>query len=50
VFLDANRRELALTIDELERLTLDVASSGLDKARLIQVFEAACRRRPPRGR
>ena len=47
VFLDANRRELALTIDELERLTLDVASSGLDKARLIQVFEAACRRRPP---
>ena len=48
VLLDANRLELALTLDELERLTVDVASSRLDKTRLIEVFEAASRRRSSR--
>lgn len=42
VFLDANGYELALTIDELERIALDVAASRLDKAQLTKLFEAAC--------
>ena len=50
VFLDANRIELAFGLDDLERLTVDVASSRLDKTRLIEVFEAVSRRRPPRRR
>lgn len=50
VFLDANRFELALTIDELERLTVDVASSRLDKTCLIEIFEAGSRRRSTRRR
>jgi death-on-curing protein len=43
VFLDTNGYELALTIDELEQITLSVAASSLDKAGLTRVFEAACR-------
>jgi hypothetical protein len=35
---------LELTIDELEKITLDVASSQLDKAQLTRLFGAACRR------
>ena len=50
VFLDANSLELALTIDQLERLTVDVASSRMDKTRLIEVFEAGSRRRSTRRR
>ena len=45
VFLDANGHELALTIDELEQITLDVATGTLDKAGLTRLFEAACRSR-----
>ena len=36
--------ELALTIDELEQITLDVASSKLDKEQLTRLLEAACKR------
>lgn len=43
VFLDTNGYELALTIDELEQITLSVAASSLDKAGLTKLFEAACR-------
>ena len=43
VFLDVNGYELALTVDELERITLDVASGGLDKDCLMELFEAAIR-------
>ena len=43
IFLDANGHELALTIDELEQITLDIAASSLDKAGLTTLFEAACR-------
>ena len=50
VFLDANRLELALTLGELEHLTVDVASSRLDKTRLIEVFETASRRQRPNRR
>ena len=41
VFLDANGHELALTIDELEQITMDVANGSLEKERLL--FEAAIR-------
>ena len=41
VFLDANGFKLRLTTDELERITLDVAASHLDKVRLTELFEAA---------
>ena len=41
VFLDVNGHKLRLTIDDLERITLDVAASRLDKARLTELFEAA---------
>ncbi len=43
VFLDSNGYELALTIDELEQITLDVAEGKLDKANLTRVVEAAIR-------
>jgi death-on-curing protein len=43
VFLDVNGYELALTIDELERITIDVATGKLDKANLIKLLEAAVR-------
>ena len=43
VFLDANGHELALTIDELEEITMDVASGVLDKKRLTELFEASIR-------
>jgi death-on-curing protein len=43
VFLDANGHALALTIDELEQITLDVARASLEKERLTQLFEAAIR-------
>jgi death-on-curing protein len=41
VFLDVNGFELSLTIDELERITMDVAAGKLDKANLTKLFEAA---------
>jgi death-on-curing protein len=43
VFLDVNDFELALTIDELEQITLDVASGSLEKGRLTELLEAAIR-------
>ena len=43
VFLDGNGHELALTIDELEEITMDVASGSLEKERLTQLFEVAIR-------
>ena len=43
VFLDANGHELALTIDELEQITMDVANGSLEKERLSLLFEAAIR-------
>ncbi len=43
VFLDANRHELSLTIDEIEQITMDVAGGALDKERLTQLFEASIR-------
>jgi len=44
VFLDANGHRLELTRLDLERMTLDVAASKLDKDRLIRMFKSACRR------
>jgi death-on-curing protein len=41
VFLDVNGFALALTVDELEQITLDVAGSRLDKGRLRELFEVA---------
>jgi len=46
VFLDVNGWKLRLTIDELERITLDVAASRLDKAGLTELFEAAIEPKP----
>ena len=46
VFLDVNGHRLRFTIDDLERVTLDVAASRLDKARLTELFEAAIEPRP----
>ncbi len=43
VFLDANGHELALTIGELEQITLDVASGSIEKEPLTQLFEVAIR-------
>ena len=43
VFLDVNGHELALTIDELEQITMDVANGALEKERLSLLFEAAIR-------
>lgn len=43
VFLDTNRHELVLTIDELEQITLDVAGGALDKEGLTKLFEASVR-------
>jgi death-on-curing protein len=43
VFLDANRHELSLTIEDLERITMDVAAGTLDKEHLTRLFEAAIR-------
>ena len=43
VFLDGNGHELALTIDELEQITLDVASGSIEKEPLTQLFEVAIR-------
>ncbi len=43
VFLDVNGHELALTIDELEQITMDVAKGSLEKERLSLLFEAAIR-------
>ena len=45
VFLDANGHQLEFTRVELERMTLDVAASKLDKDRLTRKFKSACRRR-----
>jgi len=45
VFLEANGYQLELTRVELERMTLDVAASKLDKDRLTRKFKSACRRR-----
>lgn len=50
VFLDANDHGLASTIDELEQITLDVASGVLDKERLIRLFESSIREAPARGK
>lgn len=44
VFLDANGYRLELTRKELERMTLDVAASSLDKDRLTRKFNSPCRR------
>ncbi len=46
VFLDVNGHGLALTVDELEQITLDVAGSRLDKERLTELFEAAIQPSP----
>ncbi len=43
VFPDGNGHELALTIDELEQITMDVANGSLEKERLSLLFEAAIR-------
>lgn len=43
VFLDVNGFALALSVDELEQITLDVAESKLDKDHLTELFEAAIR-------
>ena len=43
VFLDLNSYEAQLTIDELEQITMDVASGQLDKSGLVKLFEVACR-------
>ena len=45
VFLDANGHQLEFTRVELERMTLYVAASKLDKDRLTRKFKSACRRR-----
>jgi hypothetical protein len=44
VFLDASGHRLELTRLDLERMTLDVAASKLDKDRLTRKFKSACRR------
>ncbi len=43
VFLAVNGHELSLTIDELERITLDVAGGSLEKRQLTRLFEASIR-------
>jgi death-on-curing protein len=43
VFLDVNGYELALTIDELEQITFDVAGGKLDKSHLTRLLAAAVR-------
>jgi death on curing protein len=45
VFLDANGYLLELSRQDLERLTMEVAASKLDKDRLTRKVKAACRRR-----
>ena len=49
VFFDANGHQLDLTRQELERMTLDVAASKLDKDRLTRKIKSACRRRKGRS-
>ena len=49
VFLDANGHQLELTRQELERITLAVAASKLDKDRLTRKFKSNCRRKKRRS-